>query len=383
MTDTIGMYVHLPYCPTKCGYCDFNAYLAPDSGAFARYTAAVLAEMRLARSREGRQSVGTIYFGGGTPSLFPAGDVGRMLDLLRDLHEVAEDAEVSLEANPSALTSDQLRQLAGAGVNRLSIGAQTFSAPLLSAIGRDHGPDDIDRAVGMAREAGLRRLSLDLMYGLPGETDADVEGSITRAIGLGVGHISAYALELEPRTVFGRRHRRGDLVLPGEDDVVRRGDMIGARLAGAGFTRYEVSNHARPGERCRHNERTWQRGRYRGFGAGAHSFMGERRFWNTAHPARYAAEVEGGALPVAGQEDVSKIARGEWAYLSLRTFCLDRQAFWEEFGLPIEEAFPKTIRQAREEGWLRRSETAWVVAEERRWLLGQLAARFLDEGRSS
>jgi len=382
VNNTIGIYIHLPYCPTKCGYCDFNAYLAPGGDAFARYTSAVLAEMRLAESLEGRQRVGSIYFGGGTPSLFPAGDVGRMLDLLRDLHEIAEDAEVSLEANPSALTSDQLRQFVGAGVNRLSIGAQTFSAPLLAAIGRDHGPDDIVRAVGMAREAGLVRVSLDLMYGLPDETDADVEKSVMRAIGLGVGHISAYALELEPRTVFGHRHRRGDLALPGEDDVVRRGDMIGGCLAHAGFTRYEVSNHARPGERCRHNERTWQRGRYRGFGAGAHSFLGERRFWNVAHPARYASDVEGGVLPVAGQEDVSKIARGEWAYLALRTFHLDRQAFEDAFGLPIEAAFPKTFRHALEDGWLRRTGPAWVVAEERRWLLGQLAARFLDEGRT-
>lgn len=380
MTDAIGIYVHLPYCPTKCGYCDFNAYLAPGKDAFYRYTQAVLDEMRLARSREGRSEVATVYFGGGTPSLFPAADVARMLDLLRNLHDVRDDAEISLEANPSGLTTEHLHELNLAGVNRLSIGAQTFSAPLLAAIGRDHGPEDIRRAVAMAEEAGFARLSLDLMYGLPGEADADVEESVTTAIRLGVGHISAYALELEPRTVFGRRHARGHLVLPGEDEVVRRGDLIGARLAGAGFARYEVSNHARPGEECRHNARTWQRRRYRGFGAGAHSFMGETRFWNAAHHLRYAMDVEADRLPVAGREDVSQIARGEWAYLALRTFSLDRQRFEDDFGLAIEEAFRHTIPWALAQGWLSREGSAYVVANERRWLLGQLAARFLEEG---
>lgn len=381
MTGPVGIYVHLPYCPTKCAYCDFNAYLAPGGDAFLRYAKAVSAEVRLAAAAEGQLFVGSIYFGGGTPSLFPVDEVAAIFDTLREVHEISPDAEISLEANPSGLTAAHLCRLREAGVNRLSIGAQSFSPNLLQAIGRDHGPQEIRQAVALARQAGIPRVSLDLMYGLPGETDADVRQSVDEALSLDVRHVSAYALELEPATVFGRRHARGELVLPDEDAVVRRGDMVGERLERAGLFRYEVSNFARPGERCRHNWHTWQRGRYRGFGAGAHSFMGERRFWNVAHPARYEGLVARGALPEAGGEDVAAIAAGEWAYLALRTFTLAGISFEATFGVPLVQAFPETLAWACREGWVTREGRDYVVRPERRWLLGRLAARFLDEGR--
>jgi len=379
----IGLYVHWPYCPTKCAYCDFNAYLAPSAEAFEQYARALCREIVLASREEGLEGarVASIYFGGGTPSLFPTGSLVEVLDTLAARFKIDPDAEITAEANPSGLTRDALRTMRTSGVNRLSIGAQTFSTRLLATLGRDHSPEDIVRAVDRAREAGFDRLNLDVMFGLPDETDDLVLDTGFRALALGTEHLSAYALELEPETVFGRKARRGELVVPGEDDVARRAVLLQDLFADAGFLHYEVSNYARPGEASRHNLHTWRRGRYRGFGAGAHSFVGERRFWNHRHPAHYERIVSSGRLPVEAGEDVEEIARGEWVYLALRIFRLEAGRFRRTFGESLEQAFPRTLDWALGEGWLRLDGEDYVVAEDRRWLLNQIAAPFLQEGR--
>lgn len=380
----IGIYVHLPYCPTKCAYCDFNAYLVPSPDAFERYTRALLAEIDLVSREEGLDGaeVASVYFGGGTPSLFPASSLVSVLSSLRDHFRMDPAAEVTVEANPSGLSVSDLRAVRAAGANRLSIGAQTFSASLLRALGRDHGPEDIWRAVADARDAGFERVNVDVMFGLPGEDMATARETGRRAVALGTEHLSAYALELEPRTVFGRRAAKGQLSLPEEDDVVRAGDLLETIFTEAGFERYEVSNYARPGERSRHNLHTWRRGSYRGFGAGAHSFIGEHRFWNVRHPRRYEGLVAEGRIPLEGGEDVHDIARGEWAYLALRIFRLEGRRFFEAFGETLEAVFPHSLKWAEAEGWLLREGNDYVVARDRRWLLNSIAASFLDEGRT-
>ncbi len=381
-TVGMGVYVHWPYCPSKCAYCDFNAYLLPRrEDAFSSYTAALVAEIRQAqRDGELTSPLTTAAFGGGTPTLFPAGDLLRVLAELRGVGLQA-GAEVTVEANPGDLSATALRDLAQAGVSRLSIGAQTFSDRLLGAIGRLHTAEDVVQAVQAAKAAGLARLNLDLMYGLPEQSEADVEEALDRAIALDVGHISAYALELEPATVFGRRARQGKLALPSEAAVVAMGDRIEARLTEAGYRRYEFSNYARPGQESQHNQAVWQRGRYRGFGAGAHSFLGERRFWNLASPELYARRLAEGQSVVAGEEDVSELAMGEWVYLSLRTLVIDRERFRQDFGRAWSDVFPAATAWALDEGWLLEAGPCLLVPPGRRWLLNQVAAPFLEEGR--
>lgn len=382
MSGGIGIYVHWPYCPSKCGYCDFNAYLLPKRpDVFSSYTNALLEEIQVAR-RAGQLEapLTSVAFGGGTPTLFPPGELVRVLAALRQ-EGLGAGAEVTVEANPGDLSLEALRVLAEAGVSRLSIGAQTFSDPLLRAIGRLHTAADIRRAVALAKEAGIPHLNLDLMYGLPDQSQSDLEHALSAALKLDVGHISAYALELEPATVFGRRHRRGELALPAEAAVVAMGDLVEERLTEAGLRRYEFSNYARSGEESRHNQAVWQRHRYRGFGAGAHSFIGERRWWNLRSPLLYARRLAAGETVTAGEEDVSNLAMGEWVYLSLRTFVIDQARFGREFGLAWAEVFPVATAWALDEGWLRQEGERLVVPKGRRWLLNQVAGPFLEEGR--
>ncbi len=381
MAAPIGVYVHWPYCPSKCGYCDFNAYLLPRRPhAYADYTASLLQEISLAeRTGDLSGPLQSCAFGGGTPTMFPVEQLVQVLGALRQAG-LAPDAEVTVEANPGDLEVAALGRLAEAGVGRLSIGAQTFSDPLLKAIGRVHQASDIGRAVQMAKRAGIRRVNLDLMYGLPGQSQADVAYALQRALALGVGHVSAYALELEPATVFGRRAARGELALPSEQSVIEMGDLVEETLSAAGLYRYEVSNYARPGEESQHNLAVWRRGRYRGFGAGAHSFIGERRWWNVASPLLYSRRLAAGEGVVAGEEDVSALAMGEWVYLSLRTLVIDTERFGQEFGQPWQDVFPASTLWAVAEGWLSWQGQTLVVAKERRWLLNQIAERFLEEG---
>lgn len=384
MAAEMGVYVHWPYCPTKCGYCDFNAYLLPQRpDAFSDYTAALLQE--IARAESAGELSGRLQscaFGGGTPTMFPAAQLVRVLGALRAAGLVA-DAEVTVEANPQDLELAELSRLADAGVDRLSIGAQTFSDPLLKTIGRLHRASDIDRAVEMARRAGIPRINLDLMYGLPGQSRADVLQALKRTLALGVGHVSAYALELEPATVFGRRAERGELTLPSDETVVAMGDLVEETLTAAGFRRYEVSNYARAGQESRHNLAVWQRGRYRGFGAGAHSFIGERRWWNVASPLLYSRRLVSGETVVAGEEDVSDLAMGEWVYLSLRTLAIDTERFTRDFARPWHEVFSRSTAWAVDGGWLSWQGLTLVVPKGRRWLLNQIAQRFLEEGAQS
>lgn len=380
--EGIGIYLHFPYCPTKCGYCDFNAYLLPRGDAFSPYTRALIQEMGQVAARENLMGmdVATVFMGGGTPSLFPPGDLAEILLALRTTFTLREGAEISLEANPGGLRGDDLKALVHAGFNRISIGAQTFHPGLLKAIGRIHSPEEIDEAVHLAQAAGFSKVNLDLMYGLPGQSEADLEEAVARTVSLGTGHVSAYALELEPKTPFYHRVQKGELVLPEEETVLQMGDRLAQALVAAGFNHYEVSNFARPGESCLHNVRTWRRGRYRGFGCGAHSFMGERRFWNVDPPGLYQRLVSEGRPVVQGEEDVTRQRKGEWVYLSLRLLRLEGARFRETFGMGLEEAFPVTLPWARSQGWLIREGTDWVVAEKMRWLLNRLAEPFLEEG---
>jgi putative oxygen-independent coproporphyrinogen III oxidase len=303
---SFGVYVHVPFCATRCGYCDFNTYTPGELGAATPdgWLAAVRGELRLAAERLGTGCgvADTVFVGGGTPSLLGAERLAAVLDAVRDHFGLAANAEVTTEANPESTSPDLFDGLLTAGYTRVSLGMQSAAPHVLSVLDRVHSPG---RAVAAAREAqtaGFRHVNLDLIYGTPGETDDDLRRSVDAAVEAGVDHVSAYALVVEDGTALARRVRRGELTAPDDAVLARRYESVDARLADAGFEWYEVSNWSRPGGECRHNVGYWSGGEWWGAGPGAHGHVGSVRWWNMKHPNGYARVLAEQKLPVAGFE---------------------------------------------------------------------------------
>jgi len=307
-TRPFGVYVHVPFCATRCGYCDFNTYTATElggGGAAAQYADTVIAELRLARRILGDAElpVATVFIGGGTPTLLPAADLGSVLAAIDAEFGLAADAEITTEANPDSVDADYLHQLRAAGFTRVSFGMQSVRPHVLATLDRTHTPGRAQQCVAWARAAGFAHISLDLIYGTPGESDADWQASLDAAVAADPDHVSAYALVVEDGTRLAVRVRRGDLLAPDDDVLADRYLQADATLAAAGFGWYEVSNWATaPASRCRHNLGYWNSADWWGAGPGAHSHVGGVRWWNTRHPAAYAARLAAGASPAAGRE---------------------------------------------------------------------------------
>jgi putative oxygen-independent coproporphyrinogen III oxidase len=306
-----GVYVHVPFCLTRCGYCDFNTYTAAELGSGASrdgYAALAIEEIRLAgRVLDGRAGpVQTVFFGGGTPTLLPPASLGAMLQAVDAELGLAPDAEVTAEANPETVDARGLAELSAAGVTRLSIGMQSAVPHVLAVLDRVHEPGRPERCVQWARAAGFRQVSLDLIYGTPGETDADWLASLDAALAAGPDHISAYSLIVEEGTRLAARIRRGELPPPDDDVLADRYLMADDRLSAAGLHWYEVSNWAAGQEsRCRHNQLYWTGGDWWGVGPGAHSHVAGTRWWNVRHPAAYARRINAGASPGQAREILS------------------------------------------------------------------------------
>jgi putative oxygen-independent coproporphyrinogen III oxidase len=318
---SFGVYVHVPFCLTRCHYCDFVTYTGME-GLRRPYAAAVAEEAVLAVAALGPEPppVTSVFVGGGTPTLLPAGDLARLLDRLRELLAFAPGAEVTVEANPETVDAATADGLAGAGVTRVSMGAQSFDDRVLAALGRVHDAARVEAAVATLRAAGVPALNLDLIYGGPGEDDRSWAATLAAAVALEPEHLSAYALTIEPATKFGRLVAAGRMAEPAEDDLADRYDTACAVLAGAGYGHYEVSNWARPSHSSRHNLTYWRRGRYLGLGAGAHEFDGTSRRWNRAGVPAYLEAVNDGRRPTEGEERLDPgQARFEALALRLRT----------------------------------------------------------------
>jgi oxygen-independent coproporphyrinogen-3 oxidase len=310
-----GVYVHVPFCQTRCGYCDFNTYTADELGPGASrgsYVDTVLQELRLAQEvLEGRTPIiSTVFFGGGTPTLLPAEHLGTVVGELRETFGLAPDAEITTEANPETVTPGYLVRLREAGFTRISLGMQSAVPRVLEVLDRRHRPGRPEEAVAEARAAGFEHVNLDLIYGAPYESDADWQRSLDAAISAGPDHVSAYALVVEEGTALARQVAAGVVPAPDDDVLADRYVMADETLAAAGFAWYEVSNWARTeSARCRHNELYWHDANWWGFGPGAHSHVGGVRWWNVKHPARYAALLAAGESPSAGHELLDSNAR--------------------------------------------------------------------------
>jgi putative oxygen-independent coproporphyrinogen III oxidase len=302
-----GLYIHVPFCATRCGYCDFNTYTPAELGGANPdgWLAALRTELRLAAAHLGQPPpVETVFVGGGTPSLLGAAGLTAVLDAVRDHFTLAPGAEVTTESNPESTSPAFFAALRRAGYTRISLGMQSTAPHVLAALDRVHSPGRALDAAREARAAGFDHVNLDLIYGTPGETDADLMASVDAAVRAGVDHVSAYALIVEDGTALARRVRRGELPAPDDDVLARRYELLDRRLTDAGFDWYEVSNWSRPGGECRHNIGYWDGGQWWGAGPGAHGYVDSIRWWNVKHPNAYAAALDGGELPVADYEEL-------------------------------------------------------------------------------
>ena len=344
----LGFYLHVPYCATRCGYCDFNTYTASElrgsGGVLAsreNYAGTLVEEVRLARKVLGDdpRPVETVFVGGGTPTLLPADDLGRMLTAIREEFGLADGAEVTTEANPESVDPAYLARLREAGFNRISFGMQSARRHVLAVLDRTHTPGRPEACVAEARAAGFEHVNLDLIYGTPGESDDDWRASLDAAIGAGPDHVSAYALIVEEGTRLARRIRRGEIPTTDDDVHADRYLIAEEKLSAAGFGWYEVSNWAAsPAARCRHNELYWTGADWWGAGPGAHSHIGGVRWWNVKHPGAYAQALAEGRSPGAGREVLDdEDRRVERVLLELRL--VD--------GVPLDVLAPAGARAAK------------------------------------
>ena len=303
-----GIYVHVPFCRVRCGYCDFNTYtlteLGVDGASIGTYADAALRELDLAATVLGDHAptADTVFFGGGTPTMLAAADLVTVLHGIRERFGLAPDAEVTTEANPDSVTPESLDALAAGGFNRVSLGMQSAVPRVLHTLERTHDPAGVALAVHAAKAAGLAT-SVDLIYGTPGESLDDWRTSLDAALALEPDHISAYALVVEEGTKLGAQVRRGQVPRPDDDDEANKYELADEVLGSAGFGWYEVSNWARtPADRCRHNEGYWSDGDWWGVGPGAHSHVGGVRWWNVKHPNAFANRLNSGLSPAAARE---------------------------------------------------------------------------------
>ena len=372
--SNLAFYVHIPYCVRRCGYCDFNTYtpaelsISNDLSETSRsYIDLLIKELEFARETTGLAVVPTIFFGGGTPTLMESADLGRVISAISDHYELSPDAEITTEANPDTVTKEKLASLREAGFNRISFGMQSAVPHVLKSLDRTHNPENVLKATTWAREVGFNEVSVDLIYGTSGESLADWELTIDTALSLPISHISAYALIVESGTKLGAQVKRGEVTMPDDDETADKYLLADEKFIQAGFDWYELSNWSKKGSECRHNLAYWNGDNWWGLGAGAHSHVDGRRFWNVKHPAAYTQKVIESGNPMHDQELLTRDeARSEEIMLQIRLatgLSLSALSESEAKSLPTFLAEGYLLPNAWENGQVVLSKTGRLMAD--------------------
>ena len=362
MDNNFGVYIHIPFCKQKCFYCDFPSFAGRER-FIDSYLAALGRELELAAEKygeQGRLKPATVYVGGGTPSLLALNQMEGLFAAIDKHINLDFVDEFTIEANPGTLTVDKLRLMKATGVNRLSIGVQSLDDDCLKTIGRIHTAQEVVESVRMAQEKGFDNISIDLMYGLPGQTMETLKASVEKALTLDVQHISIYGLQLEEGTVFSRQQEMGKLQLPDDEQVEIMYDYITEVLPLNDYTRYEISNYALPGFESKHNCLYWQDVSYLGFGAGAHSYWQGSRYENPADIEQYISRISDGEILGYMEEQVGeKEHMEEFCFLGLRmTSGIKKGKFKEVFNKDIHEVFGETIKEMKGKALLEETNTS-------------------------
>jgi oxygen-independent coproporphyrinogen-3 oxidase len=389
-SNGIGLYLHIPFCTAKCGYCDFNSY-AGHEHMIPTYGDTLLRDASLWAEAVAGRGIETLFLGGGTPSLTPVDQMGQILAGLRQIFRFEPDAEISLEANPGSLSTEYLRGLRSIGFNRISIGVQSFDDEELVALDRIHTGDQARAAYASAREAGFENVNLDFIYGLPEQPLDAWQRTLEQALALAPEHLSLYALTVEDGTPLARDVARGRVSAPDPDMQAEHYEWTQERLARAGYEHYEISNWALPGRRCKHNLLYWQNREYLGLGAGAHSFLNGVRFSTVLLPNRYAelvdetaaARAEGGTamLHVHGAEQITpELSIADTLILGLRlTDGIDMRAFETRYGRSVDDLHGAVFEEFTGYGLLERTPTHLRLTARGRLLSNELFQRLLPE----
>ena len=378
MREPFSLYIHIPYCISKCPYCDFNSHVVAEIPE-AKYTNALLQELdHYGNSQEWRgRTVQSIFFGGGTPSTFKPASIGKLLAWVAATFSIDSDCEITMEANPGTVDSEYFSGYRDAGVNRISVGVQSFQPRLLKFLGRIHSADEARRALEIVKQSGFDNFNLDLIFANPGQTIAELEADIDAALEIQPPHVSAYNLTFEEGTPFHHEYRNGRMKSLSEDEEIAMAELIETKLDDAGLQRYEISNYARPNCQSRHNVNYWRYGDYLGLGAGAHSYANANsgelsgvRWSNEKNPARYMTLINETRRAVIEREELDPTkAAGEFMFLGLRmTEGISIEAFSQRFGKPPVEFYPQIGSWlegnllVEEEGYLRFTHKGLMLA---------------------
>jgi len=316
--DHLAFYIHIPYCVKRCGYCDFNTYTPAELQIQSSlevisndYIDLLIKEITKSAEVSEAKFVPSIFFGGGTPTLMQPSDLGRVISAIRSHYTLTDDCEITIEANPDTVSPTMLSQLLEVGFNRISFGMQSALPHVLAVLDRTHNPENVEKAVLAARSAGFKEVSVDLIYGTPGESMEDWEQTLDTALALPVTHISAYALIVEDGTKLAARVKRGEILMPDDDETADKYILADNKFRSAGLDWYELSNWSKPGSECKHNLFYWYGENWWGAGPGAHSHINGRRWWNVKHPGTYKEKILSTGDPTQDSEILSPIEREE------------------------------------------------------------------------
>ncbi len=376
--NSLGLYLHIPYCLHKCGYCDFNSH--PENQAEAEvYISALLAEIDHYAVKLKEKKVPTVFFGGGTPTILPPDHLDKILGRVKNRFDLTQNCEISIEANPATVECETLEQIRLSGFNRISIGVQSFDAEELKLLERVHNQEEIHTTVDRARQAGFNNLSLDLMFSLPGQSPEKWKSHLQQAVNKKPDHLSAYGLTIEPATSFFKLQERGLLQLPHEDIQLEMLETTIGFLQSAGYEHYEISNYAKPGYECQHNLNYWNNGEYLGLGAGASSYLNGERFKNINLPSRYIREVQVGGTAVESTERLEPLhAMGETIMLGLRQLKgISIENFENRFQVSFNTVYGKVLAPLLEERLITLNQNRMALSRKGLFIADSVILKFL------
>lgn len=373
-----AIYIHIPFCEHICYYCDFNKVFL-EGQPVDEYVNLLIKEMKLTANKTGVVPVDTVFVGGGTPTTLNESQIAKLCTAVQEIFPLKEGAEFSFEANPGDLSISKLQTMKDYGVNRISMGVQSFNNELLKKIGRIHTVKDVYQSVENMRAVGFENVSIDLIFSLPGQTEADFKDTLNQALALDLPHYSAYSLIIEPKTIFYNLMQKGKLFLPGQDAEANMYDLLLNEMEKHGRKQYEISNFAKEGFQSKHNITYWSNEHYYGFGAGAHGYIGNTRYSNFGPIKKYMEPLQENKLPIFQQKELTlKEKMEEEMFLGLRKVRgVDKMAFYQKFGQDLETIFPKAIQKTMEKGWLENNRENVALTRNGRFLGNNVFQEFL------
>ncbi|MBC1473598.1 oxygen-independent coproporphyrinogen III oxidase [Listeria grandensis] len=373
-----AVYIHIPFCEHICYYCDFNKVFL-EGQPVDEYVDLLIKEMEMVTDKQSMDPVETVFVGGGTPTTLTEAQLAKLCSAILRIFPIAEGAEFSFEANPGDLSLSKLQVMKDHGVNRLSMGVQSFNNVLLKKIGRIHTVDDVYQSVNNAKQVGFENVSIDLIFSLPGQTEADFEDTLTKALALDLPHYSAYSLIIEPKTIFYNLMQKGKLLLPGEDAEANMYETLMNTMEKYGRKQYEISNFAKPDFESKHNIVYWSNEHYYGFGAGAHGYVGENRYANYGPLKKYMQPLQNNELPIFQQKELTlKEKMEEEMFLGLRKVAgVDKAHFQAKFGQSLDTTFAHAIDKTITKGWLESTQESVRLTRRGRFLGNNVFQEFL------